>query len=75
LCAWIATTTRSNPAFVGRRVEVRVSQTEIRAGVLDTGELACRHRCVFAGNLTITDPAHQSELRARERRRRGEGRG
>jgi transposase len=62
-----------DPAFVGRRVEVRVSQTEISAGVLDTGELACRHRRVFAGNLTITDPAHQSELeRARERRRRGE---
>jgi transposase len=61
------------PAFVGRRVEVRVSQTEISAGVLDTGELACRHRRVFAGNLTITDPAHQSELeRARERRRRDE---
>ncbi len=62
-----------DPAFVGRRVEVRVSQTEISAGVLDTGELACRHRRVFAGNLTICDPVHQSELeRARERRRRGE---
>jgi transposase len=62
-----------DPAFVGRRVEVRVSQTEISAGVLDTGELACRHRRVFAGNVTITAPAHQSELeRARERRRRGE---
>jgi transposase len=33
-----------DPAFAGRRVEVRVSQTEITAVVLDTGELACRHR-------------------------------
>jgi hypothetical protein len=28
----------------GRRVEVRVSQTEITAVALDTGELAGRHR-------------------------------
>ena len=59
-----------DPRFAGRRVEVRVSQTEIIAVVLDTGELAARHRRVFAGGLTITDPAHQTELeRARERRR------
>jgi transposase len=59
-----------DPQFAGRRVEVRVSQTEITAVVLDTGELAARHRRVFAGNLTLTDPAHQTELdRARERRR------
>jgi hypothetical protein len=58
------------PAFAGRRVEVRVSQTEVRCVVLDTGELACRHRRVFAGGLTFTDPAHQSELeQLRERRR------
>jgi transposase len=58
------------PGFAGRRVEVRVSQTEVTAVVLDTGELACRHRRVFAGGLTFTDPAHQSELeRQRERRR------
>jgi hypothetical protein len=59
-----------DPQFVGRRVEVRVSQIEVTAVVLDTGELACRHRRVFAGNLTLTDRAHQTELeRARERRR------
>jgi transposase len=59
-----------DPAFAGRRVEVRVSQTEVTAVVLDTGELACRHRRVFAGGLTFTDPAHQNELdRQRERRR------
>jgi transposase len=59
-----------DPAFAGRRVEVRVSQIEVVAAVLDTGELAARHRRSFAGGLTITDPAHQNELdRQRERRR------
>ena len=60
-----------DPAFAGRRVEVRVSQSAVMAVVLDTGELAARHRRSFAGGLTFTDPAHQSELdRQRERRRR-----
>jgi len=59
-----------DPRFVGRRVELRVSQTELTAVVLDTGELAARHRRVFAGGLTLTDPAHQTQLeRQRERRR------
>ena len=60
-----------DPAFVGRRVELRVSQTEVMAVVLDTGELAAKHRRVFAGGVTVTDPAHQTELeRQREKRRR-----
>jgi hypothetical protein len=59
-----------DPAFAGRRVEVRVSQTEITAVVLDTGELACRHRRVFAGGLTITDPAHQTRLERQRQTRR-----
>jgi hypothetical protein len=59
-----------DPRFAGRRVEVRVSQREVVAVVLDTGELACRHRRSFAGGQTFTDPAHQTELdRARTRRR------
>jgi transposase len=59
-----------DPAFAGRRVELRVSQTEVVAVVLDSGELACRHRRWFAGGLTVTDPAHQTELeRLRARRR------
>jgi transposase len=58
-----------DPAFAGRRVELRVSQTQVTAVVLDTGELACQHRRVFAGGLTITDPEHQRELdRLRGRR-------
>jgi hypothetical protein len=59
-----------DPRFAGRRVEVRVSQGQLSAVVLDSGELACQHRRCFAGNLTFTDPAHQTELeRQRERRR------
>jgi hypothetical protein len=59
-----------DPRFAGRRVELRVSQTHVTAGVLDTGELACRHRREFAGGLTITDPAHQTELERQRARRR-----
>ena len=51
-----------DPRLVGRRVEVRVSQREIVAVALDGGELACRHRRVFAARQEITDPAHQAEL-------------
>ncbi len=59
-----------DPVFAGRRVEVGVSQTTVTAVVLDTGELACRHRRSFAGGLTVTDPAHQTELeRLRAQRR------
>ena len=53
-----------DPAFAGRRVEIRVSQEHVTAAVLDTGELACRHRRVFAGGLTFTDPAHQTSSSA-----------
>jgi transposase len=62
-----------DPVFAGRRVEVRVSQEHVTAAVLDTGELAARHRRSFAGGLTFTDPQHQTELeRQRARRRRHE---
>lgn len=59
-----------DPRFAGRRVELRVSQAEVTAVVLDTGELACRHRRVFAGGLTICDSAHQTELDRQRARRR-----
>lgn len=59
-----------DPRFAGRRVEVRVSQSHVSSAVLDTGELACRHRRSFAGGQTFTDPAHQNQLdRLRGRRR------
>ncbi len=53
-----------DPALVGRRVEVRVSQTEVSAIALDTGELACRHPRSFARHRTITEFAHARALRA-----------
>lgn len=60
-----------DPRLAGRRVEVRIGQREIVAVALDTGELAARHRRSFAKHLTLTDPAHQSELeRLRGERRR-----
>ena len=59
-----------DPSFAGRRVEVRVSQAHVSAAVLDTGELACRHRRSFAGGLTITDTAHQTELERQRAKRR-----
>ena len=64
-----------DPRLVGRRIEVRASQSELIAISLDTGELACRHRRAFAGGVTFTDPAHQAaldELRGERRRRRSE---
>jgi transposase len=59
-----------DPRFAGRRVDVRVCQSEVIAVVLDSGEVACRHRRSFAGGLTITDPAHQTELERQRARRR-----
>lgn len=61
-----------DPRLVGRRVELRVSQRELIAVALDTGELAARHARVFAGGLAFTDPAHQAALdELRGKRRRG----
>lgn len=60
-----------DPRLLGRRVEIRATQTEITATALDSGELACRHRRSFAAALTLTDPAHQAQLdRLRGERRR-----
>jgi len=62
-----------DPRLVGRRIEVRASQAEVRAIALDTGELAARHARVLAGGLAFTDPAHQAaldELRGERRRAR-----
>jgi len=59
-----------DPRFAGRRVEVRVSQTEVTATVLDTGELAARHNRIFPGFQTIVDPDHQSKLETQRERRR-----
>ena len=47
-----------DPRLVGRRVEVRISQAEIRAVALDTGEQACAHARSFAKHRTITASEH-----------------
>ena len=52
-----------DPARAGRRVEIRVSQTEITAVCLDTGELAARHARSFARHRTITAIEHARALR------------
>jgi transposase len=54
-----------DPQLVGRRVEIRVSQTEVSAVALDTGELAARHARSFARHRTITAIEHARTLRAR----------
>ena len=60
-----------DPAFVGRRVELRVSQSEVSAVALDGGELACRHERTFAKYVTVTALEHKRALEEqRETRRR-----
>jgi transposase len=54
-----------DPAFVGRRVEARVTEREVLATVLDTGERACRHERSFARHRTITALEHARALRQR----------
>lgn len=60
-----------DPALVGRRVEVRVSQQQITAVVLDSGELACRHERSFAKHRTITALEHARALRCDRHPERG----
>jgi transposase len=52
-----------DPAFVGRRVEARVTEREVLAVCLDSGELACRHERSFARHRTITALEHARTLR------------
>jgi hypothetical protein len=52
-----------DPRLVGRRVELRVSQRELVAVCLDTGELACRHVRSFARHRTVTALEHARALR------------
>ena len=54
-----------DPALVGRRVELRASQTEVIATALDTGEPAAYHRRGFARHRTITALEHARALKAR----------
>jgi len=57
-----------DPDLVGRKVEIRVSDREILAVALDTGELACRHARSFARHRTITALEHARALKYRRDR-------
>jgi hypothetical protein len=61
-----------DPNLVGRRVEVRVTQRELLAVALDTGELACRHERVSAKHRTITALEHARALHERRGERADE---
>ena len=54
-----------DPAFVGRRIEARISEREVLAVALDTGELVCRHERSFARHRTICALEHARALRFR----------
>jgi len=58
-----------DPGLVGRRVEVRVSQREVSAAALDTGELACQHERSYAKHRSIVALEHARALRSRRRER------
>jgi transposase len=53
-----------DPRLVGRRVEARVSQRQVSAVALDSGELACRHERAFAKHRAIVALEHARALRA-----------
>jgi transposase len=60
-----------DPRLVGRRVEAWVTEREVTAVALDTGELACRHSRSFARHRTITALEHARVLKAQRQDRRG----
>jgi transposase len=60
-----------DPRLVGRRVEARVSEREVLAVALDTGELACRHQRSFARHRTITALEHARALKLQREQRQG----
>jgi len=62
-----------DPALVGRRVEARISDREVLAIALDTGELACRHARSFARHRTVTALEHARTLKHQRAERRGSG--
>ena len=62
-----------DPALAGRRVEARISDREVVAVALDSGELACRHARSFAKHRTITGLEHARTLKAQRHERRGHG--
>jgi transposase len=60
-----------DPQLVGRRVEARISDREVLAVALDSGELACRHARSFAKHRTISALEHARTLKTQRAERRG----
>src|SRR4051794_31115778 len=60
-----------DPALAGRRVEARITDREVLAAALDSGELACRHARSFAKHRTITALEHARTLKLQRHERRG----
>ena len=69
-CASTPATTASTRALVGRRVEARVTEREVLAVALDTGELACRHAAV----VRATSDDHRARARPHAQAQRAERR-
>ena len=61
-----------DPRLVGRRVEARITEREVLAVALDTGEVACRHPRSFARHRTITAIEHARALKVQRAERRAE---
>ena len=61
-----------DPRLVARRVEARITEREVLAVALDTGEVACRHPRSFARHRTITAIEHARALKTQRAERRGE---
>ena len=59
-----------DPRLVGRRVEARVTDREVLAVCLDSGELAARHARSWARHQTITGLEHARSLKAQRQERR-----
>lgn len=62
-----------DPDLVGRRVEVTITEREVSAVALGTGEVACRHARTFARHRTLTLPEHERTLARRRDERHGQG--
>ena len=60
-----------DPTLVGRKVEVRVTEREVLAVALDTGELAARHARSFAKHRTICALEHARALKTQREERLG----
>ncbi len=61
-----------DPRLVGRKVEARVTEHEVLAVALDSGEHAARHRRSFARHRAITALEHARTLKDQREERRGQ---